>query len=63
VDVSYVGVKEQAVGAPGEWLGSPVQVVVGRGLGEFATVLVLDVFNVLGVGNLSVVHPCNADSN
>ena len=58
-----MGVEEQAVVAPGERLAAPVQEVVGRGLGEFAAVLVLDVFDVFGVGNLSVVHPCNADSN
>ena len=60
---SYVRVEEQGVVAPRERLASPVQEVVGRGLGEFAAVLVLDVFDVSGVGSLSVVHPCNADSN
>lgn len=56
-------VEEKGVVAPGERLASPVQEVVGGGLREFAAVLVFDVFNVSGVGSLSVVDPCNTNSN
>ena len=57
---THMRVEEERVGTPCERLGPPVQVVVRRGLGEFATVLVL---NMLGMGrvlNFGVVYPGSA---
>lgn len=60
---TYVRVPEQRVVTPGEGLGAPVQVVVGRGLRHLASVLVLDVLDVGSMLSLGVVDPGGADSN
>jgi hypothetical protein len=60
---TYVLVPEEGVHAPGEGLAPPVQVVVGRGLGELAAVLVLQVFDVCSVLFLGIVDPGGADGN
>ena len=56
-------VPEERVHAPGEGLAAPVQEVVGRGLGELAAVLVLEVLDVGCVLLLGVVDPGGADGN
>lgn len=61
--MTHSGVEEKRVVSPGEGLGSPIDVVVQRGLGKLSTVLVLDMFNMRGVLNFGVVYPGNADGD
>lgn len=56
-------VEEQRVHAPGEGTVADVQVLVGRGLGELAAVLVLEVLLVLRVILLNAVGPSGGDND
>lgn len=54
---TYLRVKEKTVHTPGEWLRSPVQVVVVWRLGQDTTVLCLEMFHMFVVLFLNVVYP------
>jgi len=58
-----MGVEEQRVWSPGEGFGASVQVIVGRGEREVAIVLGHEVFLVLGMFTLNLLHPEVAGHN
>lgn len=53
-------VEEQSVGSPGIRPDATVQVLIGRGLREFAVILMPEVVQVLLMGNFKLVYPGTA---
>ena len=58
-----MGVEEERVHSPGEGFGTNVEVIVVGREGEVAVVLGLEVFLVLSVGSLNLLHPEIAGRN
>jgi hypothetical protein len=54
-----MGIEEETVRSPREWLGAPVQMVIRRDLGQMATMFFLEVLLMFSVFFLNVTHPGN----
>jgi len=54
-----MGIEEETVRAPREWLGPPIQMVVRRYLGQMATMFFLEVLLMFSMFGLNITYPCN----
>jgi len=54
-----MGVEEETVRAPREWLGPPIQKIVRRYLGQMTTMFFLEVLLMFSVFGLNIPYPGN----
>ena len=60
---TYMGVEEQGIHTPREWLEPSIQILESRCRREFATVLVLNVLDMGTVFGFQIVNPGKTNSN
>jgi hypothetical protein len=54
-----MGVEEETVRTPREWLGTPIQKIIRRYLGQMATMFFLEVLLMFSVFGLNIPYPSN----